>query len=193
MRSRSNWNLEVLVFDERGKPEYPEKNLSEQGKGPTTNSTHIWRRRRELNPGHLGGRRALSPLGHTSPLVAKVVQNTGFIPCFAYGLLTRQKVRFQTKFSHIVLIKKLLIVHDNATTNCTDKLRRWEREIVLHSSINHKFIHILVIKPWHGCLKWTKYLLYYYVITLDINVKRYLDLCSWRIYGTRPFFKQMEE
>ena len=26
--SRSNWNLEVLVFDERGKPEYPEKNLS---------------------------------------------------------------------------------------------------------------------------------------------------------------------
>ena len=23
--SRSNWNLEVLVFEERGKPEYPEK------------------------------------------------------------------------------------------------------------------------------------------------------------------------
>ena len=30
--SRSNWNLEVLVFDERGKPEYPEKNLSEQSR-----------------------------------------------------------------------------------------------------------------------------------------------------------------
>ena len=39
--SRSNWNLEVLVFDERGKPEYPEKNLSEQSREPTTNSTHI--------------------------------------------------------------------------------------------------------------------------------------------------------
>ena len=39
--SRSNWNLEVLVFEERGKPEYPEKNLSEQGREPTTNSTHI--------------------------------------------------------------------------------------------------------------------------------------------------------
>ena len=26
-RSRSNWNLEVLVFEEREKPEYPEKNL----------------------------------------------------------------------------------------------------------------------------------------------------------------------
>ena len=48
----------------RGKPEYPEKNLSEQGREPTTNSTHIWRRRRELNLGHDGGRRALSPLRH---------------------------------------------------------------------------------------------------------------------------------
>ena len=27
----SNWNLEVLVFEEGGKLEYPEKNLSEQG------------------------------------------------------------------------------------------------------------------------------------------------------------------
>ena len=29
--SGSNWKLAVLVFEERGKPEYPEKNLSEQG------------------------------------------------------------------------------------------------------------------------------------------------------------------
>ena len=29
---------------ERGKPEYPEKNLSEQHREPTTNSTHIWHR-----------------------------------------------------------------------------------------------------------------------------------------------------
>ena len=28
-------------FEERGKPEYPEKNLSEQGREPTTNSTHV--------------------------------------------------------------------------------------------------------------------------------------------------------
>ena len=46
--SRSNWNLEMLVFEERGRPEYPEKkleypekNLLEQGQEPTTNSTHI--------------------------------------------------------------------------------------------------------------------------------------------------------
>jgi len=41
VRSRSNWNLEVLAFEERGKLEHPEKNLSEQGREPTTNSTHI--------------------------------------------------------------------------------------------------------------------------------------------------------
>ena len=48
----SNWNLEMLVFEERGKPTYPEKNLSEKRREPTTNSTHIWRRHRDLNPGH---------------------------------------------------------------------------------------------------------------------------------------------
>ena len=30
--SRSNWNLEVLVFAERRKLEYPDKNLLEQGR-----------------------------------------------------------------------------------------------------------------------------------------------------------------
>ena len=69
VRSRSNWNLEVLVFEERGKPKHLEKNLSEQGREPTTNSTQIWRRRREFNPGHIGERQALSPLRH--PLLPK--------------------------------------------------------------------------------------------------------------------------
>ena len=50
MLSRPNWNLEMLVFKERGKPEYPEKNLSEQRSEPATNSTHIWRRRQNSNP-----------------------------------------------------------------------------------------------------------------------------------------------
>ena len=31
VHSGSNCNLAVLVFEERGKPEYPEKNFSEQG------------------------------------------------------------------------------------------------------------------------------------------------------------------
>ena len=62
--SWSNWNLKMLVFEERGKPEYPEKNLSEQRREPTTNSTHIWHRRRELNPRHIGGSRGLSLMRH---------------------------------------------------------------------------------------------------------------------------------
>ena len=63
--SRSNWNLEVLVFKEKLKPEYPEKNLQEQGREPTANSTHIWCRRHDSNTGHIGGRRVLSPLRHS--------------------------------------------------------------------------------------------------------------------------------
>ena len=52
MDSISNWNLEVLlVFYERGKPEYPEKNLTGQGREPITNSTHMWLQRRDLNLG----------------------------------------------------------------------------------------------------------------------------------------------
>ena len=35
----------MLVFEKRRKPEYPEKNLSEQRRELTTNSTLIWRRR----------------------------------------------------------------------------------------------------------------------------------------------------
>ena len=63
--SWSNWNLEVLVFEESGKLEYPEKNLSEQRREPTTNSTpHIWSRRRDLNPVDIGRKRVLSPLCH---------------------------------------------------------------------------------------------------------------------------------
>ena len=42
----------------------PGEKPSEQGREPTTNSIHIWRRVRESNPGHIGGRRALSPLRH---------------------------------------------------------------------------------------------------------------------------------
>ena len=31
----------MLAFEERGKPDYPEKNLLEQGREPTTNSNQI--------------------------------------------------------------------------------------------------------------------------------------------------------
>ena len=53
----------MLVFEKRGKPECPEKNLSVQSREPTK-STYIWRRVSESNSGHNGGRRVLSPLRH---------------------------------------------------------------------------------------------------------------------------------
>ena len=56
--SWSNWNLEMLVFEERGKAEYAEKNP--QSKGENQQQTQRW----DLNPCHIGGRRVLSPLHH---------------------------------------------------------------------------------------------------------------------------------
>ena len=51
--SWSNWNLEVLIIDKRGKMDYLGKNLSEQGREPTTNSTLIWHQCWDLNLGHM--------------------------------------------------------------------------------------------------------------------------------------------
>ena len=59
---KSNW-ITYRLFEERGKPEYPGKNLSEQRREPT-NSTHLWCRVWKSNPGNIGGRQVLSPLRH---------------------------------------------------------------------------------------------------------------------------------
>ena len=56
-----------FYFKERGKPEYPEKNLSEQSREPT-NSAHLWLRAWESNPGHIGGRRVLYHCANPAPL-----------------------------------------------------------------------------------------------------------------------------
>ena len=62
--SRSNWNLEVLVFMEGGKPENVEKNPrskdeNQQETQPTYGTGP------ESNPGHIGGRRhPCSPLSY---------------------------------------------------------------------------------------------------------------------------------
>ena len=86
-------DMEMLVFEERGKPEYPEKNLSEQGREPTTNSTHIWRRYRDLNPGHIGGRRALSHCAiPCSPI--SYSENLSFLP---YGFSSPPQLRIKQK------------------------------------------------------------------------------------------------
>ena len=90
----------MLVF-RRGKPEYPEKNLSKQGREPTTNSTHIWRRREDLNPGNIGGRWVLSPPRHpcstnfmTEPLLmvefAYIFEKFSTFPCALAASAFRQ-------------------------------------------------------------------------------------------------------
>ena len=46
------------------KTRVPEDKPSEQGRQATTISTQIWRQHRKSNPGHIGGRRMLSPPRH---------------------------------------------------------------------------------------------------------------------------------
>ena len=84
MYSRLNWNLEVLVFMEGGKPENPEKNPqskdeNQQQTQPTCDTGP------ESNPGHIGGRRALSPLRHPcspSKLESKGKESSDFYRTF---------------------------------------------------------------------------------------------------------------
>ena len=64
LTSRSNWNLEVSVFVEGGKPE---KNPRSKARKKTTNSTHTRRRVRESNPGHSAGRRSLIHCANHAP------------------------------------------------------------------------------------------------------------------------------
>ena len=74
--SRSNWNLEVLVFDERGKLEYPEKNLSGQSRKPTTNSTHIMTPGPGIEPGtHWWEASALTTVPTLLPCICTVIDN----------------------------------------------------------------------------------------------------------------------
>ena len=63
--SRSIWNLEMLVFEERGKLEYPEKNLSGQGREPTTTQpTFDAESRNRTRATLVGGLRGRQMLNH---------------------------------------------------------------------------------------------------------------------------------
>ena len=60
-----NWNLEMLVFGEGGKPENLEKNPESKVGINNTVQTQPTYDELELNPGHTAGRRALSALRHS--------------------------------------------------------------------------------------------------------------------------------
>ena len=95
----------------------PGENLSVQSREPT-NSTHIWRRVRESNPGHTGGRRVLSPLRHPC------IRFTKKTPWFLFGdiyftLHSRQvapssfQIYFQKKSQKTTNLPRLTICHKN--------------------------------------------------------------------------------
>ena len=64
--------MEMLVFEEWGKPQHPDKKLSKQRREPTTNSpTHGVDAGRDLNQANIGWRGVLIPY---SPLWGATVQ-----------------------------------------------------------------------------------------------------------------------
>ena len=146
----------MLVFKERGKPEYPKKNLSEQSREPTKNSTHMWLRVRESNPGHIGGRQALSPLHHPcSPLGHCLQRGINFseMPCLSCA---RQVV-------HVALSCTLMTNRGNETfrksENWPDQWPNNEESV----RIVRKTTHLWATVSRHGfCLRfkpeiWIKY------------------------------------
>ena len=91
------------------------KNLLEQGREPTTNSTHIWRRRRDLNPGHIGGRRALSPLRHPCPVYMYILKKKYCVLVYCVHL---DKVAFS--------IRDIFMSSQSSKTKCSKaSMRFW--------------------------------------------------------------------
>ena len=83
--SGSKWNLEVLVFEERGKLEYLGEKLLEQRK----NQKQTYGPCSELNPADIGGRRVLSPLCQPcSPNVCIM---------YVYFIITNQEMVHSTR------------------------------------------------------------------------------------------------
>ena len=73
--SWSNWNLEMLVFEGRGKPEYPgEKPLGAKERTKNKLNPHV-ASTPGFEPGHSGEKQALSPLRHLLLLKSCLRQN----------------------------------------------------------------------------------------------------------------------
>lgn len=105
--------LKLLVFEESRKPEYPEKNISEQRWESTTNSTHIWHGPRESNPGHIGRRRVISPLS-LNPVPCDIGKSSNSLKMrYNYAQKRNNLARFQNKQNSnlgcwIIIVKQWL-------------------------------------------------------------------------------------
>ena len=118
--------LEMSLLDQEGKPEFPEKNLSEQRREPTTNrSAQIWRGIRESNPGHTSGRRVLWSLRQPC-YFATSTRPTFFVPQYWMPLKKSEKMVMQnfgrqTKYimGHVeVVMIKLKLQSDSMYSLC---------------------------------------------------------------------------
>ena len=89
-----------------GKPEHPKKNLAEQRREPTTNSTHIWHRRRDSNLGHIGGRQVFSPLHHPCFLFLLMQNNHIWNPDQGHTYLPK---RTSTMFTNVNISKFIFV------------------------------------------------------------------------------------
>ena len=118
-------HVKMLVFEERGKPEYPEKNLSEERREPTTTSTHIWHQHQDLNLDHIGGRQALSPVRH--PLLSSRVGAKSHIPSINLVFFQIQLRNF--KINNIVsnIFNQLICELQVANIKCKCIQLFWER------------------------------------------------------------------
>ena len=127
-------SLEVL--EERGKPEYLEKNLSEQGRESTTNSTHIWRQLRDLNQGQIGGR--ASALTTVPSLI--------LLPKHIFLILGVSTETFSTK-GNLASTQKRKKNEESWTFKSANKLvlGTWHTWLNLYFSL----IQSLALKQWH--------------------------------------------
>ena len=70
-------------FRREGKTGVPGEKPVVAKEKPATNSTHKWRQHRDLNPGHIGGRLALSSLPHPLllhfPLIYPTLQESNLL------------------------------------------------------------------------------------------------------------------
>ena len=72
----------MLVFAEGGKPGNPLKNPrsgEDNQHKLNTNSTHLWCRVRESNPGHIGGRRVLLPPRQPCKAISSLTNKMVFV------------------------------------------------------------------------------------------------------------------
>ena len=113
---KAYWNLEMLIFEGRGKLESPEKNLLEQSKEPTTNLTHTWPRVLNRTPARTWEASAITttpsllPLsafpGHSCPVEGKQTWTK-----LCVELLFSIPILNNVSMSMWTLLKRLRIIH----------------------------------------------------------------------------------